>query len=296
MAVLLAALSAATFGVGDFFGGLSARRMASVLTTVAAQATGLVLILATCLLVTGDPTGSDLTLGVVAGLAGAVGLILFYWAMGKGPMSVVAPVSAVMSALVPIGAGVASGERPAGLAGVGILLGLPAIVLISREPTPVEAVRSERSVEAETHVHVTKGLAERGGLPVLAAAVSGIGFGAFFTVLSHTSDESGLWPIASARTAACVLAVLVVVVVRPARPGPGGIRLGMLAGCLDALGNSFYLLASRQGLLTLVGVIGAMYPASTVVLARLVLREQLTRHQVLGLATAALAVALIAAS
>ena len=296
MAVLLAALSAATFGVGDFFGGLSARRMASVLTTVAAQATGLVLILATCLVVTGDPTRSDLALGVAAGLAGAVGLILFYWAMGKGPMSVVAPVSAVMSALVPIGAGVLSGERPSGLAIVGILLGLPAIVLISREPTPVEAVESERSVEAATHVHVAAGLAERGGLPVLAAALSGLGFGAFFTVLSHTSDGSGLWPIASARTAASLLAVVVVLVIRPPRPEPGGIRLGMLAGCLDALGNSFYLLASRQGLLTLVGVIGAMYPASTVVLARVVLREQLTRHQLFGLATAGLAVALIAAA
>jgi uncharacterized membrane protein len=296
MAVLLAALSAATFGVGDFFGGLSARRMAAALTTVTAQATGLVVILATCLVVTGDPTRSDLILGTAAGLAGAVGLILFYWAMGKGPMSVVAPVSAVMSALVPIGAGVLDGERPSGLAVVGILLGLPAIVLISREPTPVEAVESERSVEAATHVHVATGLAERGGLPVLAAALSGVGFGAFFTVLSHTSDGSGLWPIASARTAACLLAVVVVLVMRPSRPELGGIRLGMLAGCLDALGNSFYLLASRQGLLTLVGVIGAMYPASTVVLARVVLREQLTRHQLVGLATAGLAVALIAAA
>jgi uncharacterized membrane protein len=296
MAALLAALSAVTFGVGDFFGGLSARRMASVLTTVAAQATGLVLIVATCLVVTGDPTRADLLLGVAAGLAGALGLILFYWAMGKGPMSVVAPVSAVMSALVPIGAGVADGERPSGLAVVGILLGLPAIVLISREPNPAEAVESERSVEAETHVHVPDGLAERGGLPVVAAALSGLGFGAFFTVLSHTSDASGLWPIASARVAASLLAVLVVLVVRPQRPEPGGIRFGMLAGCLDALGNSFYLFASRQGLLTLVGVVGAMYPASTVVLARVVLREQLTRHQLLGLATAGLAVALIAAA
>jgi len=296
MAVLLAALSAATFGVGDFFGGLSARRMASALTTLAAQATGLVLVLLASLAVAGDPTRNDVTLGVVAGLAGAVGLILFYWAMGKGPMSVVAPVSAVMSALVPIGAGVLDGERPSAVAIVGILLGLPAIVLISREPTPVEADESERSVEEATHVHVRAGLAERGGLPVLAAALSGVGFGTFFTVLSHTSDESGLWPIASARTAASLLAIVVVLAVRPPRPERSGVGFGMLAGCLDVLGNSFYLLASRQGLLTLVGVIGAMYPASTVVLARVVLREQLTRHQLLGLATAGLAVALIAAA
>ena len=295
MAVLLAALSAATFGVGDFFGGLSARRMAAALTTVAAQATGLVIVLLASLVVSGDPTRDDLVLGAAAGLTGAVGLILFYWAMGKGPMSVVAPVSAVMSALVPIGAGVLDGERPSSLAVVGILLGLPAIALISCEPTPVEAVESERSVEATTHVHVRSALAARGGLPVLAAGLSGVGFGVFFTVLSHTSDGSGLWPIASARTAASLLAVVVVVAVRPPRPGRAGIGFGMLAGCLDVLGNSFYLLASRQGLLTLVGVIGAMYPASTVVLARVVLRERLTRHQLLGLATAGVAVALIAA-
>src|SRR5690606_26820158 len=139
MAVLLAALSAATFGIGDFFGGLSARRMAALLTTVAAQAAGLGLVLASCLAISGSPTGRDLLFGALAGVAGAVGLVLFYWAMGQGPMSVVAPVSAVMSALVPVVAGVAAGERPGVLSTAGILLGLPAIVLISREPTPVEA-------------------------------------------------------------------------------------------------------------------------------------------------------------
>jgi uncharacterized membrane protein len=296
MAALLAVLSAVAFGVGDFFGGLSARRMAAVLTTVTAQATGLVFILAVCLVVAGDPGGGDLLLGALAGLAGGVGITLFYWAMAQGPMSVVAPVSAVMSALVPVVAGVVDGERPSAGAAVGIALGLPAIVLISREPTRAEAVATERNVVASAHVHVAPRLAERGGLPLVAAGLAGVGFGLFFTLLSHTSHESGLWPIASARSAAVLLAVVAVTVVRPGRPRPDGVRLGVLTGVLDATGNSLYLLASRQGLLTLVGVIGAMYPASTVVLARVVLQERLARHQLAGLAIAAVAVGLIAAA
>lgn len=294
MAALLASLSALTFGIGDFFGGLSARRMAAGLTTVTAQASGLVLIVAVSLVVSGDPSSGDLALGALAGMTGGVGLLGFYWAMGKGPMSVVAPVSAVMSALVPVVAGVADGERPSSLAVIGILLGLPAIVLISREPTRVEALVSERAVEESVHVHTGPRAAALGGLPVVSAALAGVGFGLFFTLLSHTNEDSGLWPIASSRVAAVALGLVVVVVARPARPEPGGVRLGMIAGCLDGMGNALYLLATRHGLLTLVGVVGALYPASTVLLARVVLREQLARHQIIGLVIAAAAVALIA--
>lgn len=279
MAVLLAALSALTFGAGDFCGGLSARRIAAQWTTAVAQATGLVLIVAVALVVGGDPTTTDLGLGVAAGLCGGIGLVLFYWAMAQGPMSVVAPVSAVMSAVVPTVAGVVDGERPSLLAVVGILLALPAIVLISREPAPSDATEDRHRATPRA---------------IAAATVSGIGFGMFFTFISHTGDDSGLWPLAGARSAAIALALIVVASTRPTRPTADGARLAMLTGCLDATGNALFLFASRQGLLTLVGVIGAMYPASTVVLARVVLQERLARHQLVGLAVAAGAVVLIA--
>lgn len=294
MAAVLAALSALTFGIGDFFGGLSARRLAAQLTTLTAQATGLVLLLVVATVVTGDPTGGDVALGVGAGLCGGTGLILFYWAMAKGPMSVVAPVSAVMSALVPVLAGVAAGERPSPAATVGIVAALPAIVLISREPTRVEAETTERRVEATSGWVAPSWLVRLGGLPVVAATLSGVGFGLFFTLLSRSTDDSGLWPIVSARAAAVVLAVVVVAVTRPGGGAREGVLLAMAAGSLDATANSFYLFASRQGLLSVVGVIGAMYPASTVVLARVVLRERLARHQLIGLGIAAAAIALIA--
>jgi uncharacterized membrane protein len=294
MAAVLAALSAVTFGIGDFFGGLSARRIVAQLTTLAAQATGLVLLVVVAsTLITGEASSGDWVVGAAAGVCGGIGLILFYWAMAQGPMSVVAPVSAVMSALVPVLAGVLGGERPAVRATIGIVAALPAIVLISREPTRDEVVAAEVHAGAAAP-RLPAGLAAVGGLPLVAATLAGVGFGLFFTLLSTTSEDSGLWPIVSARAAAVVLALVVVGVARPRHAGRDGLLLAMAAGCLDATANSLYLLASRQGLLSVVGAIGAMYPASTVILARLVLGERLARHQLVGLAVAAGAVALIA--
>lgn len=281
MAVLLAALSALTFGAGDFVGGMSARRIAAQWTTAVAQATGLVLIVVVAALVGGSPGVGDMALGAAAGVCGGLALVVFYWAMAQGPMNVVAPLSAVTSAVVPTMVGVASGERPGLLGVVGIALALPAIVLISREPRDQDPAADRH--RASTRVFV-------------AATAAGVGFGLFLSFVSRTAQDSGLWPLAGARSAAIAVAVVVVVATRPDRPRSEGARFAMLAGCLDATGNALFLLASRQGLLTLVGVIGAMYPASTVVLARLVLGERLVRHQLVGLGIAGLAVVLIAAS
>ncbi len=277
MPALLASISAALFGVADFFGGLSARRIAAQWTTGIAQGTGLVVIVGTALVVGGSPSGSDLGLGAAAGLCGGLGLTLFYWAMAQGPMSVVAPVSALVSALVPIAAGLADGERPGPLAMAGIVLALPAIAVISREPVDDRAAAQRPS-----------------SLPVVAALVSGVGFGAFFTLISHTGEDSGVWPLAAARAAAVLLAMVLVVGARAEAPSLEGARLAALAGVTDSTANIFYLFAARQGLLSVVGVIGAMYPAATVVLARVVLRERMARHQLVGLGAAALAVTLIA--
>lgn len=277
MPALLASISAALFGVADFFGGLSARRIAAQWTTGIAQGTGLVVIVGTALVVGGSPTGSDLGLGTAAGLCGGLGLTLFYWAMAQGPMSVVAPVSALVSALVPIAAGLADGERPGPLAMAGIVLALPAIAVISREPVADREAAQRPS-----------------SLPIVAALVSGVGFGAFFTLISHTGEGSGVWPLAAARAAAVLLAMVLVVGARAEAPGLAGARLAALAGLTDSTANIFYLFAARQGLLSVVGVIGAMYPAATVVLARVVLRERMARHQLVGLGAAALAVTLIA--
>ncbi len=281
MAVLLAGLSALAFGAGDFYGGLSARRMPALWTTVVAQAVGLALVGTAAAGIGGSPTGGDLWLGAAAGAIGGIALAAFYWAMAQGPMSIVAPLSAVTSAVVPVIAGMVSGERPGGVAVAGIVLAVPAIGLISREGTPQDAPADRQ--RASTRVAVV-------------ATAAGAGFGLFFTLVSRTGSESGLWPLVAARSTAVPLALVVVLVVRPSGPTAGGTRLATFTGCMDALGNALFLFATRHGMLALVGVIGAMYPASTVLLARLLLGERVARHQLLGLAIAAGAVMLIGVS
>lgn len=285
MGAVLAAFSALSFGVGDFLGGVSARRMPAVLAALTAQIAGLVLLVGLAPVLGGAPAGADLAVGAAAGVSGAVGLVLFYWALAEGKMSVVAPLSAVMSALVPLAFGLLGGERPPVPALLGAVAALPAIVLIAREPGD----------EAGTHERSPEPTGGRRRLVLAAATAAGVGFGAFFVLLSRSADDSGMWPLVSARSTAVVIVAATAVVLRPGRATRPGLRAGILGGCFDVAANALFLVASRQGLLTLVGVIGAMYPASTVVLARMVLKERLARHQLWGLALAAASVAAIAA-
>lgn len=280
MPVFLAAWSAIAFGVGDFLGGMSARRMAAVLGAASAQAAGFVLLVLLGLVVGGDPTGADLVWGAAAGLSGALALLPFYWAMGAGQMSVVAPVSAVTCALVPLVVGLALGERPGPLALAGTIAALGAIVLISREPGDPTAPDERSPAPAGAQRTAVLG----------AAVLAGLGFGLFLTAISRTASASGMWPLATARGTAVVVILLVALASRAGRPNPAGLRFALAAGCFDVTANALYLVAARSGLLSLVGVIGSMYPASTVVLARFVLKERLARHQLAGLALAALAV------
>ncbi|MFM7062889.1 MAG: EamA family transporter, partial [Actinomycetes bacterium] len=276
MAVLLAALSACVFGVSDFLGGMSAKRIAATLTSVLAELSGLAGMLVVAVLVGGRTVGRDWAWGGAAGLAGGLAIVLFYWAMSRGQMSVVAPVTAVLSALVPLVGGLLLGERPSALALGGAVLAVVAIVLVSREPSDPQDP-DEAPVESDPRVR---------RLILVAAAVSGLGFGLYFVGISRVCEDSGMWPIAAARVSAAAVVGLMMLWARPGRGERIGVRLALVAGLLDVTANALFLLASREGLLTLVGVIGAMYPASTLVLARAVLKERLAGHQVAGLGLA----------
>jgi drug/metabolite transporter (DMT)-like permease len=283
--------------VADFFGGLSARRIAAVQTAVLAQVAGLVLLLlAGVTLLGGERLGEDLAIGAWAGVVGGLAIGAFYFALSRGSMSVVAPVSATTSAVVPVIAGLLLGESPAALQWAGIALALPAILLISREGTtdagtqPDEPLE-ERASPADNRVALVAGL------------VAGVGFGLFVVLITRTSSASGIWPLVSSRTASAV--VLGMVLLATGAPGTGpsarssaagraGLRFAIAAGVLDSTSNVLILEAGRRGMLVLVGVIGAMYPASTIVLARVVLGERLQRHQLVGLAVAVTAVVSIA--
>jgi drug/metabolite transporter (DMT)-like permease len=274
--IVLALASALVYGTGDFMGGLASRRATALAVTLVSQCAGLLSLLLVLAFLHGDGfDGADAAWGALGGLCGAVALVSFYWALAAGAMSVVAPLTAVVSAVVPVVTGLALGERPSALAVAGIALAIPAIALISREggDAPPRATR----------------------LVLTAALGAGLGFGFFFVTLARTSGDSGVWPLVAARGASITLLALVVVALRHPVALPRDIRpIVLLAGVADTAANALYLAAVHRGLLSLVAVVAAMYPASTVVLARVVLGERVHRWQVGGFALAALAVALVA--
>lgn len=276
MAALLALAAAISFGTADFFGGASARRSAALSVMAISAPVGVLLMLAVALVLPGEPTAAGLAWGAGAGLCGALGVVVFYTALAAGPMSVVAPLSALSSALVPVAAAFGTGERLAPRALLGAVLCLAAIGLVS----------VERRTEGER-----RGPA-RG---VLLAVLSGLGFGLFFVLSRHADAATGLWPLVTAR-----LSWLVVVAV--AALG-GSVRLyrnrltiglAVLSGLLDAGGNALYLVAARGGTLTLAAVLTSLYPAVTVLLARVTYGELLRGVQKFGLLLAGAGVALLA--
>ncbi|MFZ6004691.1 MAG: EamA family transporter [Actinomycetota bacterium] len=276
MAVLLALCSAATYGVGDFLGGMAAKRARAVAVLLWSHVLGLGLLLVSTTFISGDASARDWLLGATGGLAGAAGVGLLYRALSIGPMGAVAPVTALLAAAVPVIAGFAKGERPEAAAILGMAAGVLAIVLIS-----AEGGGSMRPSDL------------RG---VTLALGAGLGFGLFFVALSYTGDDSGLWPLVGARSASVALIGGLAIVGRIDSHVPDGSARALTAGAgaLDVAANVLYLLAIREGLLSVVSVLSSLYPASTVVLAWIVLRERFAPMQRVGLALAAGAATLMA--
>lgn len=284
MAYLLAVAAAAAFGAGDFLGGLASRRTGVLVTTAAAQAAGFSLMLPALLLLVATPDRASLTWGGLGGLAGCVGLLVFFRALSDGVMSTVAPVTAVVAAGLPIVVGVVLGERPGSLAWLGVGAGMVAVVVIGASGQGQEQAARPRE--------------PRDPLWALALALTaGIGFGIFFVCLSRTTASAGLWPLAAARmTALTLLAVNLLIKRAELRADAAGLRLAVPSGLLDQAANVLFLYAVHRGVLALVAVLVSLYPAVTVILALAVLRERLRAPQVAGVALALLAVVLIAAS
>ncbi len=286
MGILLAVLSAVLYGSGDFLGGLSSRRESALAVTWYSQMAGLGSIVVVAVVVGADRvTSADWGGGAMGGLAGAAGLLLLYGALAKGPMAVVAPVTALLSAVVPAIAGFVQGERPSAYAVVGVLLALPAIGL---------AASAGDLDLGSVHARI---LAE--------SIVAGSMFGLFFVFFAQAGDEAGMWPTVAAKVASVTALSLVVAVpsLRQNVSPDGSMRVARAslplivgAGLFDVGANALYLAATREGLLALISVITAMYPAATVLLAATVLREPIRRPQMIGLVLAAIAIGLVAAA
>lgn len=284
MAVVLGLLVAATYGAADFFGGLSSKGASVPAVVVLSQLTSLPLLALLVVVAGGEASWRNLGYGAIAGVVGAVGLVCLYRGLSSGRMSVVAPITAVGAAIVPVAWGLVQGERPDGVALVGVALALVAVGLISRTDDDVLD-------GAET-----PGRAAPPSFLVLAV-IAGLAFGLVFVLLSLTDDNAGFWPLAAGRLVSIpLLAVGTVATGRSfALDSRAAARTIIGAGVLDMAANALFLLASRHGLLALVGVLSSLYPASTVLLARLVLDERLLGLQVAGLVLAGAGVVLIAA-
>lgn len=275
MEIVFAAAAAWVYGLGDFCGGRASRRLDSVSVTFYGQLFG-VLLLVVALVAFGDPVAPlvDWGWGALAGVSGLIGLGLLYYCLANGAMTVVGPLTAVVSAVLPVIVGFALGERPSALALVGIVAALVGIVLVTG------AVGTPHLPTAPRIIVLT--------------ALGGVGFGLLYVFLGQTSEESGMWPLASARIVSIGLAA-VVVIGRRRRGDVGRItRFAVLAGVFDMAGNVLFVLASREGLLSLVSVITALYPVSTILFAVRFDHERLSRSQVMGLVGAGLAVVLVA--
>ncbi|GAA4740584.1 DMT family transporter [Amnibacterium soli] len=277
MSIVFALLGALVYGFSDFAGGLASRRAPALAVVFCGQLASTALLAVLLVAVPGRFDPPSIGWGATAGLCGGLALLLFYRSLAVAPMTVVAPLTAVMSAVVPVVGGIGLGERPSPLALLGVLLAVGAVLLVSAEEGRLPGLRTLR------------------GPGVVGALVAGTGFGLLFVLLSRSADDSGFWPLAGARVASVVLLGLVALIGRrglvPRGAAPG---LVLASGIGDMTANLLFVLASRLGLLSVVGVLLALYPAGTVLLALLVLRERLHRVQLAGLGVAAGGVVLIA--
>src|SRR5438270_7138027 len=278
MALLLALLSALFYGTADFLGGVAARRSAALAATALAQGEGLVVVALAVPFFPGEPLLlSEAGWGAGAGLTGAVGVALLYYGLAVGRVSVVAPVTAVCAIAIPVVVAGAMGERPGPLAVCGIGAAVLSVGLISRGVDPAGASRTTARDRS-----------------IWIALASGVAIGAFFVCLARAGTRSGLWPLLVAR------AVSTALLASAALMSKAGLRLSRAAlvpavacGALDMVATTLYVRAAGTGPLGLVATLASLYPASTVLLARVVLGERLRGVQSLGLACATVAVVLI---
>jgi drug/metabolite transporter (DMT)-like permease len=275
------------FGVGDFCGGMAAKRATTVQVVAGSHLIGAAGALAAAIALADAFTWRDLALGAAGGAFGMVGVGLLYRRLAAGPMSIVAPLTAITSAVVPALWGVAGGERLRPIGWLGLAVGLAAVLLVSLSPDEVGGGSATPSVTTTV---------------VVESLLAGVGFGAMFIFLDATEAGSAPWPVVGARVLSSSILIALLLVAAGLGRGPvlpvdrGVWWLIALVGVPDTASNITFLYASNQGRLAVVSVLAALYPISTVILARLVLSERMSRPQGLGFASALVSTALLASA
>lgn len=270
--MLLVVMATFLVGSADFFGGLASRKSAPLAIASWSQAAGIPLVLVVALVVGGRLGWSDLWLGVAAGLGSALGVGVMYRGFAITDVGVVAPIASATAALVPIGIGLASGERPSMLVMVGVALAVTAITLVGHVPGDAHPDR-------------------RG---VAYGVVAGLGFGAMVIAYAATSPDSGVWSVVVGRSVAAAAAGAAVVVTGARWVVEPSVRLAtLLAGVLAAAGMAAFVTASQSADLVVLGVALGLFPTVTALLAAIVLKERLRATQWTGIAAAAIAITMI---
>ena len=273
LAVAYGLISAIAWGAGDFSGGMATRRISVLLVVLWSQLIGAVALLTLALVFREAlPQMRFMIYGAMAGLVGVIGLAALYRGLAIGRMGIVAPLSALTAAVIPVIVGVLGEGLPAASQLAGFALAVPAIWALS-----YSSDGGKLQVQEWTH-----------------ALVAGAGFGLFFVFIDRASDQAVLWPLVAARTASiCCMLLLVALRGEMAPPPRGHLALLLAVGIFDAAGNTFFALASRIGRLDISAVLASLYPGATVLLAWLILRERLLPRQWAGVGLAAASLVMI---
>ncbi|WP_438853972.1 EamA family transporter [Agromyces sp. M3QZ16-3] len=293
LTAVLSLSGAIVYGAADFLGGLAARRLGALLATAVASVAGLVTMIAALPVLGGAWALADLGWGALSGVIGAVAIALLYACLAIGPMSILSPLTALMSAITPMLWGTLVGAERFGPLGVwGIGIALVAVVLVGFVPE--------------------RGAVRPSARGLLLAVGSGLAIGAYYIAISHTTDASGVVPLIANRVVSATvlfsafgaLAVFAALRARSSVPAAAPARekttvrtafaLALACGVVDATANVLLLLGIRAGDLAVAAVLGAMYPAGTILLAAIVLRERIAPVQWAGLALALAAAGMLA--
>jgi drug/metabolite transporter (DMT)-like permease len=276
--IVLALVAAVGYGASDFVGGLTARRVSPWAVAIAGQVAGGLAMLVVGLSLPGQPRPADFAWALMAGLGSAVGTVFLYRGLARSRMGVVAPVSGVNAALVPVFVGFALGERLGTLTWVGVLVAMPGIYFVSRE--------------------VKDGSARSWG-GIADGALAGLGFGLLFVALAQVPESAGVLPLAANQGVGALFTLMAAGLLRQPsvprdRTGRRAAGWGAVGGLLGTAGTAAFLLASQSADLAVAGVLASLYPAVTVLLAATVLREPFRLSQGLGLLVCGASVALVA--
>ena len=284
MVILLGLAAAVLYGSGDFLGGMATRRVHVLAVLAVAETAAVIAALAAVAMWPSPATVAGLAWGISAGLTGGLGLIIFYAGLAAGPMSVVAPVSGLVSTILPVAVALAQGERPGAVVYAGALLCLVAIVLASSAGDTSAVPRTGRAAPRRA---IGYGIA------------SGASFGLFFLLIRNAGQSGELWPVAAGRIGELAIVLIAAAALRrgllPRGAGSRPLVAAAGAGVIDVVANICYVAATRTGTFGLAVVLASLYPGVTVLLARMVLGERLRWVQRAGLGLAAIGILLVAA-